>query len=147
MLAARAPVDAAQLTVSGDRTAQLRDVETGRAVVRPLPHAGRFYPIEISRDRSRILTASAYHTAIVRYAATGETAGLPMHHDDVIRAAHFSPDGTQVVTGSPDHTARKCAVVRATPAEAPDRAALAEAVAGYRFDAGDAILAIVDRAD
>jgi WD40 repeat protein len=94
------------VTASDDRTAQVWDATTGRAVSPPLEHRGRVWSAAFSSDGTRVITASADATAQIWDAATGKPCSPPLEHQGEVRRAMFSPDGARVVTASGDKTAR-----------------------------------------
>jgi roadblock/LC7 domain-containing protein len=94
------------VTASADRTAQVWEAATGKAVGELLRHDGVVNSAMFSPDGKWVATASADHSARVWEAATGKAVGeLMQHNSDVLNAA-FGPDGKWVVTASSDYTAR-----------------------------------------
>ncbi len=97
------------------------DTDTGKAVSRPMVHAGKIHHAAFSHDGKTIVTASNDHTARLWDAQTGEprTADA-MHHGNPVFYASFSPDDdARVVTGSQDHTARVWEVATGRPLTPP----------------------------
>ena len=96
------------VTASGDRTARLWDVETGKPIGEPLKgHEDVVWSAAFSPDGRRIVTASEDDTARLWDAETGKPIGEPLKgHEGQVRGAVFSPDGRRIVTASMDRTAR-----------------------------------------
>jgi dipeptidyl aminopeptidase/acylaminoacyl peptidase len=91
-------------TASGDQTARLWEVATGRELAR-LAHDGSVTAVAFSPDGTRLATASMDSTARLWEVATGRELGRLAHHG-VVLAVAFSPDGTRLATASLDKTAR-----------------------------------------
>jgi len=94
------------VTASLDKTAQVWDAATGRAIGEPMRHEDAVRSAQFSADGQRVVTASLDKTAQVWDAATGKAIGEPMRHGNAVRWAQFSADGQRVVTASWDKTAR-----------------------------------------
>jgi WD40 repeat protein len=96
------------VTASGDKTARVWDVETGKQIDEPLKgHAGAVLSAAFSPDGKRIVTASGDKTARLWDAETGKQIGEPLKgHAEGLWSAAFSPDGKRIVTASGDKTAR-----------------------------------------
>jgi WD40 repeat protein len=94
------------VTVSRGNTAQLWDVQTGKALGEAMTHEGAVYSAIFSADGSRLVTASGDKTARLWNAHTGKAVGESITHEDSVRSAAFSADGSRVVTASGDKTAR-----------------------------------------
>ncbi len=88
-----------------DRTVQLWDAVTGRAVASFSPADGRFRAAAFSPDSRRLLVLSE-NTAQLFDIADGRPVWAPLRAERRIRVGAFSPDGRLIVTASDDHTAR-----------------------------------------
>ena len=99
---------------SGDNTARLWDVATGKLIAPPLQHQALIHSAAFSPDGKTILTEGGT-TARLWDTASGIPIGQPMEHQDRIRAAAYSPDGKTVLTGSWDKTARLWDVATGLP--------------------------------
>ena len=86
--------------------AQIWDVQTGKALGKPVEHDGMINSVAFSPDGRWLLTASDDKTARLWNARTGDLVGFPMQHADKVNSAEFSPDGNFIVTASADDTAR-----------------------------------------
>jgi WD40 repeat protein len=64
------------VTASGDKTAQVWDAATGKALGKPMKHKGKVYFAQFSPDGERVVTASEDKTARLWNALTGEQIGL-----------------------------------------------------------------------
>jgi len=93
------------VTASGDKTARLWDVETGREMALLSGHIGKVLRAAFSRNGRRIVTASDDRSALLWDVATGKRIGA-LSHAEAVLAAEFSPDGHKVLTASSDGTAR-----------------------------------------
>jgi len=94
------------VTLSGDNTARLWDVASGKQIGEPMKHEGIVNSAQFSPDGQRVVTASEDNTARLWDGASGKTIGQPMKHQAEVLSARFSPDGQRVVTASRDNTAR-----------------------------------------
>jgi WD40 repeat protein len=90
---------------SGDATARLWDVATGRQLVILGGHAGPVVNARFSPDGSRIVTASADGTARL-WDRTGRLVSVLRGHTPPLWDASFSPDGGLVLTAGQDESAR-----------------------------------------
>ena len=134
------------VTASLDQTARVWDARTGVQIGAPLRHEGVVWSARFSADGKQIITASRDHTAQIWDAETHLALTGPMRHEWPVRFAVMSRDGAHVLTisMSRDKT-RIWPVLSTTDDEAPRLADLAEAVAGYRIDASNALVQIEDR--
>jgi WD40 repeat protein/serine/threonine protein kinase len=134
------------LTASLDQTARVWDAHTGAPVGAPLRHEGIVWSARFSADGKRIATASADRTAQVWDAETHAPLTGPMRHEWPVRFAVLSRDGTHVITTSVDRRKQRLwPVLTASRTEALDLAEFAEAIGGYRIDAGNALVPVRDR--
>ena len=99
------------LSGSGDNTARLWDVESGKALAVLRGHTDHIYAVAFSPDGGRLVTGSDDDTLRL-WAAPGRSgtrarlvAELTGHTDDVSAAA-FTPDGNHLLSGSWDKTIR-----------------------------------------
>lgn len=104
--AAFSPDGSRVVTASRDKTAQLWDTNTGKALGEPMLHEGVVYTAAFSADGDRVLTASSDKTAQLWDARTGKALGETMGHEGSVYMAAFSGDGSRVLTASSDYTAR-----------------------------------------
>ena len=97
------------VTGSGDQTARVWDMETGREIT-VLKHQAGVLAVAISPDGRRIVTGSADQTARVWDMETGRELAILKHRNRAfpipIFSVAISPDGRRIVTGSEDKTAR-----------------------------------------
>jgi WD40 repeat protein len=98
-VAAFSPDGGVVLTGSGDATARLWDVATGRPLAEPFRHEYMVSAAAFSPDGAMVLTVSVDRTARMWDVATGRPLGQPLRHEAPVRAAVFSPDGDFVLTG------------------------------------------------
>lgn len=91
------------LTGSHDKTAVLRDAQTGQTL-HTWQHDDYVTSVAFSPDGRRVLTGSADRTAVLRDAQTGADLHF-WPHDNIVGAVAFSPDGRRVLIGSVDQTA------------------------------------------
>ena len=94
------------VTASGDQTARIWSVATGRFVATLAGHTGTVWTAVFSPDSARVVTASNDGTARIWNAATGRLGFTLTGHTNSVQTASFSPDGNRVVTASDDGTAR-----------------------------------------
>ena len=94
------------VTASRDKTAQLWDAASGKAIGEPMKHKDNVVSAQFSLDGQRVVTASYDETARLWNAASGKPIGKSMKHNGFVESAQFSPDGQRVVTASYDNTAR-----------------------------------------
>ena len=94
------------VTASYDKTAQVWDAASGKAIGQPMRHEDAVISAQFSADGQRVVTASEDKTARVWDAASGKAIGQPMRHEDAVNSAQFSADGQRVVTASLDKTAQ-----------------------------------------
>jgi WD40 repeat protein len=93
------------LSGSGDGTARLWDVSTGKAI-HTLKHLGPVISGAFNPDGSEFVTGSWDGAARIWKTATGEQAGPPLTHRGKMLSVAFSRDGHTILTGSEDWTAR-----------------------------------------
>jgi WD40 repeat protein/serine/threonine protein kinase len=96
-------------TASGDKTARLWDVATGKPLGSPMKHDGGVCAVAFSPDGTKVATGSVNYSEKKSEArfwdvATSKPLGPPTKYDGAVVA--FSPDGTKVATASDDKTAR-----------------------------------------
>ena len=94
------------VTASGDSTAKVWEVASGRDAINPLRPRHRVPTARFSKDGTRLVTASLDGMAKVWDAATGRTLLTLAGHTGPVRDAAVSPDGTRVATASADLTAK-----------------------------------------
>ena len=94
------------LTGSGDGTARLWDVATGRPLGLPMEHSGIVRCVAFSPDGKTIVTGSFDQTARLWDAATGLPNGPSLPHAGFVMSVAFSPDGKRILTGSYGREAR-----------------------------------------
>jgi WD40 repeat protein/serine/threonine protein kinase/tetratricopeptide (TPR) repeat protein len=97
LLAVVSPDGKAILTGSGDKTAQLWDITTGKPIGPPLQHRGMVRSAAFSPDGKTILTACDDKTAWIWRTGTGEPVGKPRHLHGSVQAGGFSPDGKKAL--------------------------------------------------
>ena len=91
-------------TGSGDKTARVVDVTTGKELIR-VTHEGGVFALAFSPDGRYLATGSYDNTARVVETTTGKELIRVMHEGAVVALA-LSPDGRYLATGSWDNTAR-----------------------------------------
>ena len=94
------------VTASGDKTARLWEVASGKEIGVLKGHDGAVSGAAFSPDGRQVVTASEDTTARLWEVASGKEIGVLKGHDGPVSSAAFSPDGRQVVTASDDKTAR-----------------------------------------
>ncbi|QEH35214.1 Serine/threonine-protein kinase PrkC [Aquisphaera giovannonii] len=98
--------DGRAFLAGGERSAQLWETATGRAVGPPLVDDGGFNPIAIGPGGKIALAGSAARTAKLWDLASGRPIGRPMGHAAEVTVVAISPDGRTLLTGGQDRTAR-----------------------------------------
>lgn len=93
------------LTGSGDKTARLSEIETGRELRKFGGHSGIVKTVAFSPDGKYVLTSSD-NTAQLWETETGRGVRRFIGHLGFVDSVVFSPDGKYVLTGSHDNTAR-----------------------------------------
>jgi WD40 repeat protein len=93
-------------TASGDGTALIWDVSTGKIIGVFRGHEAPIASAGFSPDGTRIVTASWDTTARIWDVSTGEEITIFRGHELQLNSVAFSPDGARVVTASQDKTAR-----------------------------------------
>jgi formylglycine-generating enzyme required for sulfatase activity len=81
------------VTASGDRTARIWDVATGRLLQTLHGHEAKVTSATFSPDGARIVTASEDRTARVWDVASGRLLQTLQGHENWVESATFSPDG------------------------------------------------------
>jgi WD40 repeat protein len=94
------------LTGSGDKTARLWEVTTGKEIRRLEGHSAPVYSVAFSPDGRWALTGSGDTTARLWEVATGKEIRRLEGHSRAVESVAFSPDGRWALTGSDDKTAR-----------------------------------------
>jgi WD40 repeat protein len=92
------PDGARVLTASGDKTARIWDVTSGKEMVALKGHEEAVNDATFSPDGKRVVTASSDKTARIWDAATGQPIVVLNGHERRLHGAAFSPDGERVVT-------------------------------------------------
>ncbi|KAJ7301101.1 WD40-repeat-containing domain protein, partial [Mycena albidolilacea] len=99
--------DGAQIVSgSNDKSIQVWDVKTGKAVLKPIEGLTHWVEsVAFSPDGALIVSASNDETIRVWDARTGEAVLKPIDgHTRWVRSVAFSPDGAHIVSGSHDKT-------------------------------------------
>jgi eukaryotic-like serine/threonine-protein kinase len=94
------------VTGSGDQTAKVWDVASGKELFTFRGHSAPVVSVAFSPDGQWIATGSRDQTAKVWEANTGKELVTLKGHSTWIWSVAFSPDGQQIVTGSYDRTAK-----------------------------------------
>jgi len=94
------------VTTAEDNTAQVWDVESGKAVGEPMRHQVYVDSPIFSPDGRWIVIVPEEKIAQVCDAQSGKAVGEPMRHEETVFSASFSPDGKWIVTGSADKKAQ-----------------------------------------
>jgi WD40 repeat protein len=87
------------VTTSGDGTARLWEVGTGKPLGAPMRHEARVMGAVFSPDGERIATTSDDSTARLWDGKTGQSLDIVLRHDDPVGALAYSPDGARIMTG------------------------------------------------
>ncbi|MHA5053954.1 WD40 repeat domain-containing protein [Streptomyces sp. SD15] len=104
--AAWSPDEARIATASGDWTAAVWDILTGRRIEVLRGHEGRLRAVAWSPDGRHIATGADDRTVRVWSATTFEEIAVVGVHQDKVTSVAWSPDGARLLTGSVDGTAR-----------------------------------------
>ncbi|KAJ7301107.1 WD40-repeat-containing domain protein, partial [Mycena albidolilacea] len=93
---------------SGDGTACVWDVRTGKAILKPLEgHTEPVNSVMFSPDGALIVSASDDNTIRIWDLKTGKAVLKPIEgHTGGVESVAFSPDGAHIVSGSDDKTIR-----------------------------------------
>lgn len=126
-------------TTSDGGVARVWDVASRRPVSARMVHGGKIFSARFSPDGARLVTASADHTARIWDARTGLPLGKPMVHPQEVILAMFSPDSLRVLSSCLDGVARLWEQPVVTDDALPWICDLAEAIAGFRYDATGSI--------
>lgn len=102
--AAFSPDNSRFITTSGEGSAQIWDVASGKLVMELKGHSAWMYAASYSPDGTRIATASEDRSVIVWDASSGERLLKLRGHSGPVYDASFSPDGRQIATASADQT-------------------------------------------
>jgi WD40 repeat protein len=94
------------VTGSGDKTARLWDVRTGRCLMTYEGHSSGVYSVFLSADGTCLVTGSGDKTARLWDVRTGRCLMTYEGHSNIVTSVFLSADGTRLVTGSYDDTAR-----------------------------------------
>ncbi|MFO1040729.1 MAG: AAA-like domain-containing protein [Planctomycetaceae bacterium] len=93
--------DGKRLIAAGEKTAQVRDSETGNTVGIPMIAETNFTSIDFSGDGQRVITASGNDVQVWN-AETGEAIGQPLRHPTVVFHAGFGASDKRIITSSLD---------------------------------------------
>jgi WD40 repeat protein len=94
------------VTASGDKTARIWDVATGKELKKLEGHTDGVLSAVFSPDSKTIVTASKDKTARIWDVVAGKESQKLGGHTDTVVSAVFSPNGKTIVTASRDKTAR-----------------------------------------
>ena len=94
------------VTASGDNTAKIWDVVSGKFMVELKGHEEAVSDASFSPDGKKIVTASWDRTAKIWDAKTGRTLAIMNRHTKAIHHASFSPDGKKIITAAEDTTVK-----------------------------------------
>jgi len=94
------------LTASGDKTARIYEVSSGKDLLVLSGHTDRVISAVFSPDGKYVLTASYDSTARIYDAASGQKVHELSGHTDRVNSAVFSPDGNYILTVCIDNTTR-----------------------------------------
>ncbi len=92
------------VTASGDNTAQIWEVATGKRLAILQGHEDSVRYAEFSLDGQMVVTASRDNTVKI-WKVTGELLET-LHHNDFVNHAQFSSDNQKIITTSEDRTAK-----------------------------------------
>lgn len=110
------------VTASGDNTAQIWEVATGKRLVTLQGHEDSVRYAEFSLDGQMVVTASRDNTVKI-WKVTGELLQT-LHHKDFVNYAQFSSDNQKIITASEDHTAKIWTVTGELLATLPHKGAV-----------------------
>jgi WD40 repeat protein len=94
------------LTGSGDKTARLWDIASGRLLREFTGHWGEVWSVAFAPDGGHILTGSGDKAARLWNTASGRLLREFTGHQGVVWHVAFAPNGSRILTGSGDKTAR-----------------------------------------
>jgi WD40 repeat protein len=94
------------LTASGDKTARIYEVSSGKELQVLSGHTSPITSAVFSPDDKLVLSASSDNTARIYEVSRGKVLQVLSGHTDFVRSAVFSPDGKLALTASSDNTAR-----------------------------------------
>lgn len=92
------------VTASGDKTARIWQVPSGRPVSTLRGHSAHVFMADFGPRGGRVVTASGDRTARIWQVNSGAQLQVLSGHAQEVLAADFSPDGVKVATGSDDGT-------------------------------------------
>ncbi|MCB1193496.1 MAG: PD40 domain-containing protein [Leptospiraceae bacterium] len=93
-------------TASGDKSAKLWDIKTGKEMQTLSAHGEQVNSVSFIPDGNILATASNDKTIKLWDVRTGKEIRTLEGHSHFVRSASFSPDGKMIVTGSEDATIR-----------------------------------------
>jgi len=92
------------VTASGDKTARVWEVASGKLVTVLRGHDSHIFSASFSPNSKRIITASRDKTARIWQASNGKQLQELRGHSKEVLSAAFSPQGNLIATGSNDGT-------------------------------------------
>jgi len=93
------------VTASGDNSAKIWDVSTGKIVRTLSGHSSHVFHARFSPDNKFVVTAGG-DIAILWEVSTGTEIRRLRGHSELVLSSNFSPDGAVIVTTSEDGTAK-----------------------------------------
>jgi WD40 repeat protein len=101
------PTGTCVVSGSGDKTIQLWDVESGKAIRSLIGHSGLVRSVAFSPDGKRVVSGSFDQTIRLWDVESGEAIGSPFTgHTSYVYSVAFSPGGTHIASSSHDKTVR-----------------------------------------
>ncbi|ETO17157.1 hypothetical protein RFI_20174 [Reticulomyxa filosa] len=94
------------VSCSGDNTARLWDVVSGKQLQLFEGHSEGVHRVKFSPDGSKIVSCSTDNTIRLWDVSSGKQLLLLEGHSDAVKEVYFSPDGSKIVSCSMDRTAR-----------------------------------------